>query len=842
MTDENQQNQNVNPEDKAPEGSSGSEWGMGENPNPIEDPVEDPVEDPIGDKTEEKSTEPIEPGKKPEESGKSDIPTNTAESSGDDVGTRHALSEDEKVDDKSEEIKKDEQSTIESPESAIKDHELAIKNHEARLEKNKSTEPTNKPIATDAKPAEPAKTAKGASVPTKIGKEATKTKSNAKFLIIMGLGFAGLFIAFIVLMVMVIAKGGENSPVLQSFGIDASGIKSFLITVVNLSFGFLAFLFFILAVIGVFRLLFAKKGDKDARNGGIKMSIVGIVPMVFVMFIWLFLYNYIGGIQIAATQIKTEILITKPTDITKLQAPLTVTFSLKNVVQSLNNNKVTIKGASWDFDGDGVFETVVTAQEQEKSYQYNLKGSYKVGLKIDVTNGDPRIYYKILNIQDAVFGAIPTSGTSPLKVDFDASKLVKKTEIKSLEWDFDEDETYDSTGTTNLKPSYTFTKIGKYKVHLRYINTKNLVENYYRTIEVVKSETPLLTAKISATPALSGVSPLQIRFDGKDSTSVKGKVTSYEWDFGDGSSLQKGQSVSYTFSKVGTYTVTLTVKDDTGLTDSITTKVEVKNESSKPTAVISTTPTAIKEIVSGEAPLKVSFDASSSTDADKDIITYEWSINSTTKLGQKVDYTFDKAGSYTVTLKISDSDKQESTATIKVEAKEPGVKSVIKADPEAGNVPLTVKFDGSSSSTYKGSIVSYEWDFGDKTAKSISGANITHKYDAVGSYTVTLKITTNNNESSTSTKTITAREVPMKSCFSMSRKKGPAPFSVTFDSKCSTGAVSTYKWDFADTASSTARKPSHTFENAGTYNVTLEVSDGKNNVSTYSDVVVVETE
>ena len=60
----------------------------------------------------------------------------------------------------------------------------------------------------------PVSTAPGAP-PAKIGKESTKGKGGAKFLTIVGLGFAGLFIAFIVLMVLVIGKGGDKSPILR---------------------------------------------------------------------------------------------------------------------------------------------------------------------------------------------------------------------------------------------------------------------------------------------------------------------------------------------------------------------------------------------------------------------------------------------------------------------------------------------------------------------------------------------------------------------------------------------------------------------------------------------------
>jgi DNA/RNA endonuclease G (NUC1) len=55
-----------------------------------------------------------------------------------------------------------------------------------------------------------------------------------------------------------------------------------------------------------------------------------------------------------------------------------------------------------------------------------------------------------------------------------------------------------------------------------------------------------------------------------------GAVVSYVWLFGDGSSAT-GPAVSHTYSQDGTYTVTLTVTDNDGLTDAITTTATVGN-------------------------------------------------------------------------------------------------------------------------------------------------------------------------------------------------------------------------------------------------------------------------
>ena len=62
----------------------------------------------------------------------------------------------------------------------------------------------------------------------------------------------------------------------------------------------------------------------------------------------------------------------------------------------------------------------------------------------------------------------------------------------------------------------------------------------------------------------SGYAPLTIAFNASGSYDPDGSITTYEWDFGDGSNAT-GVTVNHTFS-AGTYTVRLTVTDNEGLT------------------------------------------------------------------------------------------------------------------------------------------------------------------------------------------------------------------------------------------------------------------------------------
>ena len=81
-------------------------------------------------------------------------------------------------------------------------------------------------------------------------------------------------------------------------------------------------------------------------------------------------------------------------------------------------------------------------------------------------------------------------------------------------------------------------------------------------------------AKFTFSPARPVVGQ-PIRFDASASHDLDGHIVLYEWDFGDGTEEDYGMLVTHVFTTAGTYTVTLTVTDDGGSTDSITKEVKV---------------------------------------------------------------------------------------------------------------------------------------------------------------------------------------------------------------------------------------------------------------------------
>ncbi len=118
---------------------------------------------------------------------------------------------------------------------------------------------------------------------------------------------------------------------------------------------------------------------------------------------------------------------------------------------------------------------------------------------------------------------------------------------------------------------------------------------------------------------------------------------------------------------------------------------------------------------------------------------------------------------------------------------------------------------------------SFLWDFGDGTTDS-SNPNPTHIYGQ-GTFTATLTIT-NSCGSDTSTETFTFNTPPPSTPTANFEADPLTSCSGDIDfTDLSTGAATAWAWDFGDGNSSTTQNPSHTYANAGTYDVTLIASN-----------------
>lgn len=175
-------------------------------------------------------------------------------------------------------------------------------------------------------------------------------------------------------------------------------------------------------------------------------------------------------------------------------------------------------------------------------------------------------------------------------------------------------------------------------------------------------------------------------------------------------------------------------------------------------------------------------------------------------------------GQYTLTGTLPTTSAQPPTA-------------VASANVTSGTTPLTVNFSSAGSSDPDGSIVAYNWNFGDGTANS-SSANPSHVYNSAGTFTATLTVTDNSGLTGTSSVSITASQPASNQApvavAGANVTSGSAPLTVNFSSQGSydpDGTIANYSWNFGDGTSSNQANPSHVYNNAGNYTATLTVTD-----------------
>jgi len=179
-------------------------------------------------------------------------------------------------------------------------------------------------------------------------------------------------------------------------------------------------------------------------------------------------------------------------------------------------------------------------------------------------------------------------------------------------------------------------------------------------------------AAFSFSPEEGGYAPLEVAFDASASVDPDGRIVRYAWDFGDGET-GRGVHVTHTYADDGTYTVTLTVRDDRGATDTATATVEVLNP--PPVARFTWQP---EEPVVGQM---VIFDATGSYDPagilePKEVVSWHWDFGDGTQgEGQVVEHVYMVPGTYTVTLTVTDDDgasaTSESSITVSVPSPPP---------------------------------------------------------------------------------------------------------------------------------------------------------------------------
>ena len=472
-------------------------------------------------------------------------------------------------------------------------------------------------------------------------------------------------------------------------------------------------------------------------------------------------------------------------------------------VQFTDNSTGTPNSWKWVYEGGGSDTT------QNPLHIYPDTGRFSVTL-ITGYNGcyDTVIQSKIIHVLPprAIFSAdVLTSCTSPILVTFTDASIG----ADSYAWDF-------GGGNTSAvqNPTFNFLTPGSFPVKLVVSNT---ITGCKDSLTVPISISNLIPSFTKSVPEICQFN--SIHFTDNTVSAIPKKR--WRWDFGDGTIIDSTiNPINHSYNLGGKLAVKLVVTDQSGCS-SIVTIDSVKIDSLP-------APRFTADVTKGCAPLLVTFNSTIKSfgrgKPKAPITAWHWTFgDGATDNTANPTHNYVNPGSYTVTLRVTDSIGCDSTLT--------KINYIVPTHPQPKFT--TTAFTCWSDSVHfinqtTGVGLHYTWNFGDGTPTS-SVVNPYHHYNVLsdGIYTVSVTAVDTNGCDSTFSKTVNIlRPVPL---FSKTGDNTTCPPAFIDFVDASTGNVTSWDWNFGDASNTTGntsnkQSPSHVYE-AGKYSVTLIATD-----------------
>ena len=475
-----------------------------------------------------------------------------------------------------------------------------------------------------------------------------------------------------------------------------------------------------------------------------------------------------------------ESIITEVSYITIIAQPTAgFTYSAANTTLTFNNNSVGATSYSWDF-GDGLSST-----EEEPEHTYDSPGFYNVTLNIANECGTDAIQQTIAvyDQPNALFSSTTQTGCADEAFQFNNMSYGN---IVQHNWTFPGGTPATSS---DVNPVVSYNLPGIYDVILEVINPSGestQTELSYITI------TPEPSASFSYNTANTSVT-----FNNTSSSA-----TSNTWDFGDGNNSTETSPV-HSYSAPGTYNVILTSFNACG-TSTETQTITVNLE---PVAQFSTL-----QSPSGCAAYTIEFvDASLANPT-----SWNWSFpggNPSSSTLQNPTVSYSSPGTFDVSLTVSNMEgSNEQIRNDYVEILGPPIASY-EFIVNGNRLELANTTPGTTAA----------WTISD--GSMFTGNNIVDILDANGTYNVTLQVTSDCGTDEVEFP-IVIDAYPTSSFSSINTLMTDcAPQIVEFNS--TSLQATAYSWQFpgGTPASSIEANPTVTYNTAGIYDISLEVSN-----------------
>jgi len=336
------------------------------------------------------------------------------------------------------------------------------------------------------------------------------------------------------------------------------------------------------------------------------------------------------------------------------------------VVQVTDSAGNPVPGAAVQFvlvsAGDSAdIQPATTTTDQQGHAQARMLLGDKVGLQ----TGEARLGQGT-NPPTASFTAVATSaaGNQPPTAGFgwQCSQLVCQFtdastdgdgSVTAWSWQFG-----DGASSVEQSPSHTYAAPGTYTV------TLIVTDNQGATAAPVSKQVTAGTPPQNQPPhAEFDVDCNQLTCVFSDRSTDDHAVTTWAWDFGDGTS-STDRNPTHTYSAPGTYHVSLTVTDGSGAQD---TKTHDAHAEAPPPPPENKAPVADFDVHC--AKLDCTF-TDNSRDDDGVVVTWHWDFgDGTTSIDPSPEHTYAERGHYQVSLTVTDDDGASDTKTRTADAR-----------------------------------------------------------------------------------------------------------------------------------------------------------------------------
>ncbi|MCK5827734.1 PKD domain-containing protein [Candidatus Bipolaricaulota bacterium] len=481
----------------------------------------------------------------------------------------------------------------------------------------------------------------------------------------------------------------------------------------------------------------------------------------------------------------------------------------------------SIESIVWQF-GDGYEATGPVV-----SHVYPDAGQYMVTLLLtDSKGGETRM----TQLVDVAFTTPPIADFSiMLKPDqaiaranellvFQDESSDADSDIVAWAWDFG-----DGCTAVEQQAIHAYSSYGEYIASLQVTDTQGETGIQTQSISIASQ---LSVTVLTYSPEFPSEGET-VLFDASESFDPDGEIVTYQWDFnGSGEFDLQGttQTASYVYTSAGQFTPRVTVVDDQYDSASRAASIEINAVPVAQFQVSRFDPNELEAVIFTDL----------SQDTDGVIAAWLWDFGDGTISDDiSPSHVYQQSGTHTVTLTVTD--EIGGTATADATLTIGNLPPIAMLTVEASSLPTGSRFafdaSGSHDLSPQGGLTRYEWKLGKQSgfALETSVPNLSHAFTEDGVYLICVRVTDSDGAVAISDPiavTVTNR-LPTISRVTWTPSVPTDADEVVFTVQASDpdGQIAIWSWALDSTVLASSPQLTHTFDDDGAYQLTIQISD-----------------